>query len=205
MATVSYSNIHTPYQQPLSSLLPATEPDTSGLKCTGNTTANEFATRIISNQMAEAMDKEIGNLFVAIGLATLNTDGTLNYNPQATNTMVIIVGDNGTFAPGVKAPLNPNRAKGYVYQTGVWVPLIVAGPQVVSPDRDVSAMVNVADIFQLFGEIVGVDVHQVVPPSHILDSVSMMPYLTNPNQSSLRTTNFTQTGNNFHTTAPRPV
>ena len=75
MATVSYSNIHTPYQQPLSSLLPANEPDTSGLQCTGNTTANEIATRIISNQMAEAMDTEIGNLFVAIGLATFDQDG----------------------------------------------------------------------------------------------------------------------------------
>ena len=82
MATASYSNIHTPYQQPPSSLIPSTEPDTSGLKCTGNTTANEIATRIISNQMAEAMDKEIGNLFVAIGLATFNPDGTLNYHPE---------------------------------------------------------------------------------------------------------------------------
>ncbi len=204
MATVSYSNIHTPYQQPLSSLLPANEPDTSGLQCTGNTTANEIATRVISNQMAEAMDTEIGNLFVAIGLATFNQDGTLNYHPEDTNTTVIIVGDNGTFAPGVKLPFDSSRAKGWVYQTGVWVPLIVAGPQVVSPDRDVMAMVNVADIFQLFGEIAGVDVHQVVPPSHILDSVSMLPYLTNPNQASLRQTNFTQAGNNFHTSPPSP-
>jgi Sulfatase len=204
MATVSYSNIHTPYQQPLSSLLPANEPDTSGLQCTGNTTANEIATRVISNQMAEAMDTEIGNLFVDIGLATFNEDGTLNYHPEATNTTVIIVGDNGTFAPGVKEPFDSSRAKAWVYQTGVWVPLIVAGPQVVSPDREVTAMVNVADIFQLFGEIAGVDVHQVVPPSHILDSVSMLPYLTNPNQASLRQTNFTQSGNNFHTSPPSP-
>jgi arylsulfatase A-like enzyme len=204
MATVAYSNIHTPYQQPLTRLIPPAERDASGLKCTGNTTANEEATRIISNQMAEAMDTEIGNLFVALGLATFNPDGSLNYHPEATNTMVIMVGDNGTFAPSVKAPFNPNLAKGWVYQTGVWVPLIVAGPQVVSPDREVSAMVNVADIFQFFGEIVGVDVHQVVPPSHILDSMSMMPYITNPNQSSIRTTNFTQTGNNIHESPPVP-
>ena len=204
MATVAYSNIHTPYQQPPSSLVPSREPDTSGLKCTGNTVANEVATRVISNQMAEAMDKEIGDLFVSIGLATFNTDGSLNYHPETTNTMVIIVGDNGTFAPGVKAPFNANYAKGWVYQTGVWVPLIVAGPQVVSPDRDVEAMINVADLFQLFGEIVNVDVHQVVPPSHILDSVSMMPYITNPNQAELRATNFTQGGNNIHSGPPSP-
>ena len=118
--------------------------------------------------------------------------------------MVVIVGDNGTFAPGVKEPFNANYAKGWVYQTGVWVPLIVAGPQVVSPDRDVPDMVNVTDLFQLFGEIVGVDVHQVVPSSHILDSASMMPYITNPNQASIRTTNFTQGGNNIHSSPPTP-
>jgi len=35
---------------------------------------------------------------------------------EETNTMVIIVGDNGTYAPDVKAPFDLNRAKGYVYQ-----------------------------------------------------------------------------------------
>jgi len=112
MATVAYSNIHTPYQQPLTSLLPAGEPDTSGLSCAGNDPKNVAADRILSNQMAEAMDTEIGNLFVAIGLATYNTDGNLNYHPETTNTTVIIIGDNGTFAPGVKLPFDLSRAKG---------------------------------------------------------------------------------------------
>jgi arylsulfatase A-like enzyme len=204
MATVSYATIHTPYQQPPSSLLPATEADTSGLQCTGNDTRNEAATRILSNQMLEAMDTEIGNLLVQTGLATFNGDGSLNYHPENTNTTVIVIGDNGTFAPGVKAPFDPNRAKGYVYQTGVWVPLIIAGPQVVAPGRTVTAMVNAADLFQLFGEIAGLDVRKIVPPSHMLDSVSMLPYLTNPSQTSLRQSNFTQTGNNIHPVTPGP-
>jgi len=42
--------------------------------------------------------------------------------------VVIIIGDNGTFAPGVKEPFDTNQAKGFDNQTGVWVPLIVAGP-----------------------------------------------------------------------------
>ncbi|HEX8894018.1 MAG TPA: hypothetical protein VF783_11880, partial [Terriglobales bacterium] len=204
MATVAYSNIHTPYQQPLTSLLPAGEPDTSGLSCAGNDPNNVAADRILSNQMAEAMDNEIGTLFVAIGLATYNTDGSLNYHPETTNTTVVIIGDNGTFAPGVKFPFDLGRAKGYVYQTGVWVPLIVAGPQVDAPGRVVSSMVNIADLFQFFGEIAGLDVHQVVPQSHILDSVPMMPYLTHRNQPSLRSTNFTQDGNNIRLTTPPP-
>jgi hypothetical protein len=101
-------------------------------------------------------------------------------------------------------PFDSSRAKGFVYQTGVWVPLIVSGPLVVSPNREVTSMVNITDVFQLFGEIAGIDVHKVVPKSHILDSQSMLPYLTNPNQPSIRTTNFTQAGNNFHVTTPAP-
>lgn len=113
--------------------------------------------------MITAMDTEIGQILVGTGVATANSDGSLNYSPDATNTMVVIIGDNGTFAPVVKLPFDLNRAKGYVYQTGVWVPLIVAGPLVNSPGREVKSMVNVADLFQLFGEIAGIDVHRAVP------------------------------------------
>jgi hypothetical protein len=154
--------------------------------------------------MIEAMDTEIGNLMVSSGLAQRNSDGTLDYHPEQTNTMVIIIGDNGTFAPGVKEPFDLTRAKGYVYQTGVWVPLIIAGPLVVSPDREVKSMVNIADLFQLFGEIAGADVTKVVPKSHILDSQPMLAYLTNPNQQSIRQTNFTQAANNIHVGTPPP-
>lgn len=206
MATVAYANDHTPYQQPSRNLLPIATPDSSGFSCTGNTTANEIATRVISNQMIEAMDTEIGNLLVQSGLATMDNAGRLQYDPAQNNTMVIIIGDNGTFAPGVKVPFDFNRAKGYVYQTGVWVPLIVAGPLVASPGREVTSMVNIADLFQLFGEFAGVDVHKAVPKSHILDSQSMLPYLTNVNQPSIRQTNFTQTSSNIHANnvAPPP-
>lgn len=203
MTTVSFANDHTPYQQPPEYLLPSPTPDSTGFACTGNTTANEIATRILSNQMIEAMDTEIGNLMVSAGLAR-RKGNTIDYRPEETNTMVIIVGDNGTFAPGVKEPFDLNRAKGYVYQTGVWVPLIVAGPLVASPDREVKAMINITDLFQLFGEIAGADVNKIVPKSHILDSQPMLAYLTNPNQPSIRKTNFTQTASNIHPVDPYP-
>jgi hypothetical protein len=86
----------------------------------------------------------------------------------------------------------------------VWVPLIVAGPLVNAPDREVRDMVNVADLFELFGEIAGVDVRKVVPKSHILDSAAMLPYLTNPAQESIRQSNFTQTGINITASGQRP-
>jgi len=203
MTTVSFANDHTPYQQPPEYLLPNPTPDSTGFACTGNTTANEIATRILSNQMIEAMDTEIGNLMVSAGLAR-RVGNTIDYRPEETNTMVIIVGDNGTFAPGVKQPFDLNHAKGYVYQTGVWVPLIVAGPMVESPDREVKSMINITDLFQLFGEIAGADVRKIVPVSHTLDSQPMLAYLTNPKQPSIRQTNFTQTASNIHPVDPYP-
>jgi hypothetical protein len=194
MATVAFANIHTPYQQPPNSLLPHTEIEGSGLSCANQN--NERDLRIISNQMLEAADTHIGQLLVQTGLATYNPDGSLNYHPEQTNTMVVIIGDNGTYAVSVKLPFDPNLSKGTVYQTGVWVPMIIAGPLVVSPDREVTSMVNIADLFQLWGEFVGIDVHQVDP--HIIDSMSVLPYLTNPQQGDIRQVNFAQTQGNIH-------
>jgi hypothetical protein len=204
MATVAYPQIHTPYQQMPENLLPPASTDLSNLDCTGNRLFPDGIPNyhLLSNQMVESMDTEIGHLLVQSGLATYNSDGSLNYQPEKTNTMVVILGDNGTYAAGVKAPFVPNESKGTVYQTGVWVPLIVSGPLVSSPNREVESMINIADLFQLWGEIAGVDVHKAVPASHILDSESVLPYLTNPNQRSIRQTNFTQTGNNIHPTQP---
>ena len=194
MATVAFANIHTPYQQPPRNLLPAREIEGGGLSCANLN--NEADLRIISNQMLEAADTQIGQILVQTGLATYNSDGSLNYHPEQTNTMVVIIGDNGTYAVSVKLPFDPNLSKGTVYQTGVWVPLIIAGPLVASPDREVTSMVNIADLFQLWGEFVGIDVHQVDP--HIIDSESMLPYLTNPQQSEIRQVNFAQTQGNIH-------
>src|SRR5690606_2537422 len=94
----------------------------------------------------------------------------------------------------VKEPFQQDRAKGTAYQTGVWDPLIIAGPQVVQPDRDVEHMVNTVDLFQFFGEVAGIDAHQTVP--HTIDSVGILPYLSNPGQDSLRSINFTIGGYN---------
>ncbi len=187
MATVSYSAIHTPYQQPPLDVLPAGTKDNSNLSCTA-----ALDERKLANQMIEGMDWGIRRLLTETGLATVGDDGSLVYDPAATHTWIVILGDNGSYAPVVRAPFDPARAKATVYQTGVWVPLIVSGPTVANPDRSVSAMVNVADLFELFNEIAGIDTDEAVPASHILDAKPLMPYLTDPNQAEIRDTNFTQ-------------
>lgn len=156
--------------------------------------SNIVAQKVISDLMLIAMDKEIGRLLVGTGLAREGPLGDLIYEPALTDTMIVVVGDNGTFFPSVNAPYNHLRSKGTLYQTGVATPLAVSGPLVSEPGRVVDSMVNCVDLFELFGEIAGVDVRKEVPASHILDSRPMLAYLTNPSQSSIRPFNFTQLG-----------
>ncbi|MCX7563996.1 sulfatase-like hydrolase/transferase [Xanthomonadaceae bacterium XH05] len=204
MATVSYSAAHTPWQPAPMALAPQSSallsqflPDAPGfsgnlLDCTSTVHG-----RIIQNQMTEAMDTEFGRLLLETGLATRDGDDNLVYDPQASNTVIVIVGDNGSLGFAVKAPFSPSLAKGGSYQTGVWVPLIVAGPQVEQPGRSVEHMVNAVDLFQFFGELAGLDAQQESPRT--IDSVALLPYLQDPAQAGLRTINFTQAGVNLQT------
>lgn len=189
MATVSYSSAHTPWQQPPGGLLAKQGPLADGLSCTVNATG-----RVIQDRMIEAMDTEFGRLMVETGLAKRGDDGKLIYDPKASNTVIAIVGDNGSMGTAVKLPFEGSQAKGTAYQTGVWDPLIIAGPQVSQPDREVGHMVNMVDLFQFFGEVAGIDVQKAVPRT--IDSVGIQAYLTNPGQPSLRTLNFTIGGVN---------
>jgi hypothetical protein len=191
MATVSFSTAHTPYQPPPTALLPSGTPAYDGTSCTSGSSDRTLAT-----QMIESMDREIGRVLVESGVATRNADGSIAYDPAQSNTMVVVIGDNGSYVYNVKEPFDPKYAKGYVNQTGVWVPLLVAGPLVVQPGRSVDAMVNVADLFALFGEIAGINVRDAVPAAHALDAESMLPYLTDPGASPIRDSNFTHLATN---------
>jgi hypothetical protein len=191
VVTLSFATAHTPIMQPPSQLVSSIEPDTTNLDCTQS--ADQ---RIMSDQMIEAMDSEVGRFLVSIGLATSGPGGQLIYNPRASQTYLIVVADNGSSGGVVKPPFDPIRGKSTAYQTGVWVPGIVAGPGVVKPGRDVGAMVNIADLYQLIGELAGINVHKSVP--HTVDSASMLPYLKDPGHPSIRKSNFTQIGTNQH-------
>ena len=195
MATVSYSAAHLPAQQVPASLVSSQPPGTGELDCT-----QVPAQRILQSHMTEGLDTEVGRLLVTLGLATRDAAGNLQYDPASTDTMVIIVGDNGTYGLSVKAPFDPTRAKGFAYQTGVWVPLIVAGPVVNTRNvgGEVDAMVNAVDLYRLFAEIAGVKLDKVVPRTHTVDAQSVLPYLKKAKQPEIRKTNFTQQGENLH-------
>lgn len=196
MATVSFSAPHTPIQQPPGNLTPLSGAGSDDLDC-----RNLAVQRILQNEMTEALDSEFGRVMVETGLATRNPDGSLAYNPAARNTMIVIAGDNGTLGNSVKAPFNLQRAKGTAYQTGVWDPLIIAGPLVSEPNREVDHMVNMVDVYRLFGEIAGIDVESAVPRP--IDSAPMLAYLTNPAQPSVRSINFAMGGFNIQANGGR--
>ena len=210
MMSVGYSAIHAPLQVPPVALLSdSTFGRNDNLLCSpasdiegapGQITAL-IDDHIVTNLMVEAMDTEIGRLLVELNLATRNEDGTLNYQPEKTNTVVVVMGDNGTYVNSVKftAPgrFDPARAKGFPYQTGVSVPLLVAGPMVQQPGREVTHQVSAPDLYQLFAEIAGADVAASIPAERPVDAQPMLAYLENPGQAAIRSLNFTEMGTNF--------
>lgn len=187
MATVAFSNAHTPLQNPPATLLPSGAAAGLGADCRPASRPNQ---RRIFDAMVEATDTEIGRLLTETGLAHAAPDGQLEYDAAASDTLVVVMGDNGSFGLTVKAPFEPQRAKGSAYQAGVWVPLVVAGPMVNAPGRSVEHMVNTTDLYRLFAEIAGLDVRALVPRA--VDAASMLPYLGNPAATAIRRFNFTQ-------------
>lgn len=114
--------------------------------------------------MIEAMDTEFGRLMDNIDLD---------------DTTVIFVGDNGTYGGATDAPFDPEHAKGTVYEGGVRVPLIVAGSGVTAVARKCDALVNTTDLFDTIAELAGM-------PASAQDSISIVPYFTDPDLDSLR-------------------
>jgi len=187
MLTLSYNAIHTPYQKAPTDVVPDPADDESSC-------SSLQPPRRLLNNMLESIDVELGRALADLGLGTLAANGRTLKSLNLGNTVVVIVGDNGSYGSSVRAAdgFTAARAKATVYQGGVWVPLIISGSVVSNPGRDVDAMINVTDLFQFFGDVAGLKVGEIVPPSHQLDSKPLMPYLQSPAAPPVRTTSFTQ-------------
>jgi arylsulfatase A-like enzyme len=121
--------------------------------------------------MVEAMDTEIGRLLASLG-------------PDLARTNVIFIGDNGTPNQVSQPPFLPGHAKGTPFEGGVNVPLIVAGPAVTAPGREIGALVGAVDLFATVLELAGAGAQ---PPWVRTDSVSLAGYLRDPAQQPVRT------------------
>ncbi|MFT4622193.1 MAG: arylsulfatase B [Myxococcota bacterium] len=131
------------------------------------------------NAMVEAMDTEIGRLLAH-----------LDAGPHADDTLVVALGDNGTPPDATSAPFHETNAKGTVYEGGIRIPLIIRGPRVVEPGRRVPHLVQASDLFATVAEVANVDL-SASPIEH--DSVSMVPYLTDPATPAMRSTVYSET------------
>jgi hypothetical protein len=198
MLTLSFNAMHTPFQKASTEVVPDPLDQTT-------TCSSTQPPRPLLNSLLEGADVEIGRTIAGLGLGTLAANGRTLKSLNLGNTVVVIIGDNGSQGPAVRVldAFDPVRAKTTVYQTGVWVPLIIAGSVVTLPGRSVGAQVNVVDLFQLFGDIAGVKVSEIVPPSRPIDSQPLLPYLTTPATAPIRATNFTQNGAGTFTPNPK--
>lgn len=94
--------------------------------------------------MIEAMDRELGRL-----LASMPSD-------VRENTLVMVVGDNGTPRGSVDTNVYPSsHGKGSFYEGGLRVPLVVAGAGVTRRGEREPALVTTTDFFATIAEHAG--------------------------------------------------
>lgn len=98
-------------------------------------------------------------------------------------TTVIVMGDNGSYEPTVLPPWDPTRSKITLYEGGVRVPLIVAGPQVEAPGTVSDALVHAVDLLPTLADLAGLDPDALTTDDGAplaLDGVSLRPLLSDP-------------------------
>lgn len=125
--------------------------------------------------MLRALDREIGRVLEGLG-------------PELrARTNVIVLGDNGTLGQAQEDARLRERSKGTLYESGVRVPLIVAGPAVRGGARSCDELVGAIDVFATVTELFGLDARVALPEGHALDSVSFVPLLRDAQAVSART------------------
>lgn len=159
-AWVAYNAPHTPFHKPPANLhtYDTTVPNWNTLPI-GTNQRTHFHAAI------EALDSEIGRLFNSIDPTVL------------ANTWIIFIGDNGTPPQVVQEPFSATHAKNTLYEGGVRVPLLISGPEVVNPDREVADLVQAVDLYATILEMAGIDVAATQPALKPIDSRSLMPLL----------------------------
>ncbi|MBW2253962.1 MAG: sulfatase-like hydrolase/transferase [Deltaproteobacteria bacterium] len=152
---VAYNAAHSPYHAP--------PPD---LNSDGVTDEDPISARY--DAMVGSIDLEMGHLFQSMGSDLLD------------RTVIVFMGDNGT-PPEVKTGREAGRpGKETLYEGGIRVPLIIAGPPVRLPGGRTDGLVNHTDLFATVAEIAGADLELSE------ESVSLLPYLDDPDLPSLR-------------------
>ena len=118
--------------------------------------------------MIESVDESVGRVMQ-----------TLEELEIADRTVIIFTSDNGGLSAeeGPDTPATSNaplrEGKGYLYEGGIRVPLIVYWPGVVSPGSTSDVPVASVDLYPTLVEMVGLR----VDPGNLIDGVSLVPLL----------------------------
>jgi len=109
--------------------------------------------------------------------------GELIASVRLTETLVIVIGDNGTPGDIILPPFQPQHAKRTVYEQGVHVPMLALGAGVTTPAEPTGALVHAVDVFRTLGEAAGAQFDPSWPRS---DSVSFLGLLADPTSTPPR-------------------
>jgi len=156
-AWVAFNAAHTPLHKPPTNLAP------TYASLPGTTMHINNNPELYFDAMIEAMDTEIGRLLQAV---------------NRTNTHIIYLGDNGTASNSLQPPYPAGRGKGTLYEGGLKVPMILAGPAVLNPNRTNTTPVHVVDLFATILELAGTSTTATVPSNVTIDSRSIAPALS---------------------------
>jgi arylsulfatase A-like enzyme len=140
----------------------------------GKTRINQSDPRYAA--MVRSMDKNVGRLLDAIRRQGLQEQ-----------TIVIFTSDNGglsTTSNGGPTSVVPLRAgKGWCYEGGIRIPLLIRYPEITDPGRECHQPVISMDLFPTLLELASLD----PPEEPELDGISLAPYLADPGRIDHRT------------------
>lgn len=122
--------------------------------------------RVQHRAMVEAIDTVLGDVLSAVDLST---------------TYVIVLGDNGSPGATVAPPFSLKKNKNSLFESGLSVPFVVAGPGVAQGQR-CDELVCITDIFATIRELSGLG-----PPTRgAEDSISFARLLKDPSANGER-------------------
>ena len=156
-AWVAFNAPHTPFHNPPSSLqsYPSYAVDANGEIIANANRRSAYEAAL------QALDTEIGRLLNSVDLTTTN---------------IILIGDNGTPGQVIQDPFTNDHSKGSLYEGGVHVPLVIAGPD-VSQGGTSSRLVHCVDLFSTILELARIDVATATSSVDVIDSQSLLPIL----------------------------
>ena len=119
--------------------------------------------------MVESVDDCVGRIMT-----------TLEKHGIADRTMIIFTSDNGgLLGPTNNAPLR--SGKGYAYEGGIRVPLLIKWPGVVNPGTTSAEPVTSVDYFPTISEVTGLD----LPGDREIDGLSLARHLRSQGKKKL--------------------